>query len=87
MEPSPRPSRPWLPIFLRVMSSIQIDQRASNQRFTQPLVHHTDAEREWAYDCESHIGQLAAALDEGAKKGWTAVDMKRDWVSAFAAKA
>jgi len=43
------------------------------------LVRHTDAEREWAYDRESHIGRLDAALDEAKAKGWTVVDMKRDW--------
>jgi hypothetical protein len=43
------------------------------------LVHHTDAEREWAYDRESHIGRLDKALDEATAKGWTVVDMKSDW--------
>ncbi|MGD9785805.1 MAG: HAD family hydrolase [Hyphomicrobiaceae bacterium] len=43
------------------------------------IVHHTDAEREWAYDRNSHIGQLNVALDEAKAKGWTVVDMKNDW--------
>jgi phosphoglycolate phosphatase-like HAD superfamily hydrolase len=43
------------------------------------LVHHTDAEREWAYDRQSHIGKLDKALDEAQAKGWTVVDMKKDW--------
>jgi hypothetical protein len=43
------------------------------------LVHHTDAEREWAYDRSSHIGQLARGLDEAPKRGWVVVDMKQDW--------
>jgi phosphoglycolate phosphatase-like HAD superfamily hydrolase len=43
------------------------------------LVHHTDAEREWAYDRKSHVGRLDKALDEAAAKGWTVVDMKKDW--------
>ena len=43
------------------------------------LVHHTDAEREWAYDRDSLIGRLDKALDEARAKGWTVVDMKRDW--------
>jgi hypothetical protein len=43
------------------------------------LVHHTDAEREWAYDRESLVGRLEKALDEARAKGWTVVDMKRDW--------
>jgi phosphoserine phosphatase len=42
-------------------------------------VHHTDAEREWAYDRTSHIGKLDKGLDEAAAKGWTVVDMKTDW--------
>jgi hypothetical protein len=42
-------------------------------------VHHTDGDREWAYDRDSHIGQLARALDEAPKRGWTVVDMKTEW--------
>jgi phosphoglycolate phosphatase-like HAD superfamily hydrolase len=43
------------------------------------IVHHTDSEREWAYDRKSHIGRLDKALDEAGAKGWTVVDMKHDW--------
>jgi len=43
------------------------------------IVHHTDAEREWAYDRESSIGHLDQALDEANEHGWTVVDMKNDW--------
>jgi hypothetical protein len=46
-------------------------------------VHHTDAEREWAYDRKSHIGQLDKGLDEAAAKGWTVVSMKDDWKTIF----
>ena len=42
-------------------------------------VHHTDAEREWAYDRTSSIGRLDKGLDEAKAKGWTVVDMKNDW--------
>jgi phosphoglycolate phosphatase-like HAD superfamily hydrolase len=42
-------------------------------------VHHTDAEREWAYDRKSSIGRLDKGLDEAAARGWTVVDMKQDW--------
>lgn len=42
-------------------------------------VHHTDAEREWAYDRRSSIGRLDKGLDEARSKGWTVVDMKQDW--------
>jgi len=43
------------------------------------IVHHTDGEREWAYDRNSHIGHLDKALDEAQQKKWTVVDMKNDW--------
>ena len=42
-------------------------------------VHHTDGDREWAYDRNSSIGRLDKGLDEARVKGWTVVDMKRDW--------
>lgn len=48
------------------------------------IVHHTDAEREWAYDREGHIGQLNRGLDEGPDSGWLIVDMKNDWKTVFA---
>lgn len=48
------------------------------------LVHHTDAEREYAYDRTSKIGKLDKALDEANARGWTVVDMKRDWKKVFA---
>ena len=47
------------------------------------IVHHTDAEREWAYDRNSSIGRLDKALDEAQAKGWTVVDMKSDWKTIF----
>jgi phosphoglycolate phosphatase-like HAD superfamily hydrolase len=43
------------------------------------IVHHTDAEREWAYDRQSHVGRLDKALDAAPKAGWTVVDMRKDW--------
>ena len=46
-------------------------------------VHHTDAEREYAYDRESNIGQLDKGLDEAKAKGWTVVSMKDDWKRIF----
>jgi hypothetical protein len=42
-------------------------------------VHHTDIEREWAYDRKSSIGRLDKGLDEAQAKGWAVVDMKQDW--------
>ena len=55
----------------------------SGARFVA-LVHHTDAQREWAYDRSSHIGRLDKALDEAARGNWTVIDMKRDWARVFA---
>jgi hypothetical protein len=46
-------------------------------------VHHTDGEREWAYDRASSIGRLDKGLDEARAKSWTVVDMKRDWKRIF----
>ena len=43
------------------------------------IIRHTDAEREWAYDRESHVGRLDKALDAAAGSGWLVVDMKQDW--------
>jgi len=47
------------------------------------LVHHDDAEREWAYDRDSKIGHLDAALDEADAHGWTVVSMREDWHTIF----
>jgi phosphoglycolate phosphatase-like HAD superfamily hydrolase len=47
------------------------------------LVHHTDAEREFAYDRKSSFGRLDKALDEARTKGWCVVDMKTDWRRVF----
>jgi len=43
------------------------------------LVHHTDEQREYAYDRDSHIGKLDKVLDSALQGGWTVVDMKKDW--------
>jgi len=47
------------------------------------IVHHTDAEREYAYDRQSHFGRLDAALDAAALNKWTVVDMTKDWKIIF----
>lgn len=49
------------------------------------LVHHDDADREWAYDRESHVGKLDKGLDEGPGRGWTIVSMKDDWNTIYPA--
>ncbi|WP_390620379.1 HAD family hydrolase [Stieleria varia] len=47
------------------------------------LIHHTDADRESAYDRESSIGKLERGLDDARAKGWVLVDMKQDWSKIF----
>jgi hypothetical protein len=47
------------------------------------IVHHTDAEREWAYDRKASIGRLDKALEAAGPAGWTVVDMKSDWKTIF----
>jgi phosphoserine phosphatase len=47
------------------------------------FVHHTDAEREYAYDRKSHVGTLDKALDQAAANGWIIVSMKKDWRTVF----
>jgi len=47
------------------------------------IVHHTDAEREYAYDKKSHFGRLDVALDAAAVNRWTVIDMKKDWKVIF----
>ena len=47
------------------------------------IVHHTDAEREYAYDRQSHVGRLDIALRAAAVNKWTVIDMKKDWKVIF----
>jgi hypothetical protein len=47
------------------------------------LIHHDDAEREFAYDREFRLSPLAEALDGAGEYGITVVSMKRDWNTVF----
>ena len=47
------------------------------------IVHHTDAEREYAYDRDTEFGRLDKALDAATGDGWTVFDMKDDWKTIF----
>ncbi|QIE43796.1 HAD family hydrolase [Meridianimarinicoccus aquatilis] len=47
------------------------------------IVHHTDADREWAYDRDSHIGSLSRGLDESDARGWLLIDMAGDWANIW----
>jgi hypothetical protein len=60
--------------------------RTDGRRGLGLLVHHTDGEREFAYD-RQHVpsGQLNKALDEAAEQGWVLADMKADWNTVFPA--
>ncbi len=60
------------------LEMLQYTTSGSGLRFGA-LVHHTDAQREWAYDRKSPFGRLDKALDEANTKGWTLIDMKNDW--------
>jgi len=64
---------------------LQMMQWAASNTYKSFMLylHHTDAEREWAYDRESHIGRLDKGLDEAIEQGWTIIDMKRDWNSIY----
>jgi len=62
---------------------LQWTAAGSGARF-MGLVHHTDAEREWAYDRKSPVGRLDKALDEANAKGWTVANMKTEWKRVFA---
>jgi phosphoserine phosphatase len=47
------------------------------------IIHHTDAEREYAYDRQSTFGKLDKALNEAERRNWLVVDMKADWKKIF----
>jgi hypothetical protein len=64
------------------MQMLQYTTGGSGTRFGL-IVHHTDAEREWAYDRKSSVGKLDKALDTAPAAGWTVVDMKNDWKKIF----
>jgi hypothetical protein len=65
------------------LQMLQYTMGSAGARFAL-IVHHTDAQREWAYDRKSPVGRLDKALDEAQAKGWTVVDMKTDWKTIFA---
>jgi len=60
------------------LQMLQWTTAGSGKRFGL-IVHHTDSKREYAYDQKSHVGRLDKALVEARGKGWTVVDMKKDW--------
>lgn len=65
------------------LEMLQWTAAAPGPRFVL-IVRHTDGEREWAYDRTSSIGTLDKAWDEASARGWTIVDMRRDWKRVYA---
>jgi hypothetical protein len=61
---------------------LQWARGGAGERFAL-LVHHTDGEREWAYDRKSSIGRLDKGLDAAQAARWSLVDMKNDWKKIF----
>lgn len=66
------------------LEMLQWTAAGSGLRFAG-IVHHTDAEREYAYDRQSKVGKLDKALDAATVNGWTVVNMKTDWRQVFPA--
>jgi phosphoglycolate phosphatase-like HAD superfamily hydrolase len=64
------------------LEMLQWTTMAEGPRFGM-IVHHTDAEREFAYDRDSSVGRLDKALDAAPSAGWLVVDMKNDWNRIF----
>jgi phosphoglycolate phosphatase-like HAD superfamily hydrolase len=64
------------------LQMLQYTTEGDGARFAM-IVHHTDSEREFAYDRQSRVGKLDKALDEAVAKGWTVVSMKDDWKRVF----
>jgi hypothetical protein len=47
------------------------------------LLHHDDADREYAYDRRSPVGRLDKAWDEAVRRKWVVVSMKKDFKKVF----
>ena len=59
------------------LQMLQVTADGPGQRLAL-IVHHDDAEREFAYDRASHIGKLDKAWDEAKARNWVVVSMKSD---------
>jgi hypothetical protein len=65
------------------LEMLQWTTLAGDRRRFGLIVHHTDADREYAYDRNTHFGRLDVALDAARTNGWTVADMKSDWKEIF----
>jgi len=70
--------------FKKWVQMLQWTLAGSGRRLAM-LVHHTDAEREYAYDRDTHVGKLAKGIDDAKAEGWMLIDMKNDWKTVFSA--
>jgi hypothetical protein len=50
------------------------------------LVLHDDAEREYAYTCDTKVGRLCKGLKVAEESGWVLISMKKDWKTIFPEK-
>lgn len=64
------------------LQMLQYTAAGAGRRFCL-FVHHDDAQREWAYDRQSHIGHFDKGLDDAATRGWTIVSMQKDWTTIY----
>jgi hypothetical protein len=64
------------------LQMLQWTTAAPGARFAL-LVHHDDAEREYAYDRNDQLAKLDEAWDEAVARGWTVVSMKNDWARIY----
>jgi hypothetical protein len=64
------------------LQMLQWTTAGSGPRFAL-LVHHTDGEREWAYDRHSRVGRLDAALNAAIENDWTVASIRDDWAIVF----
>ena len=64
------------------LQMLQWTMAGEGKRFAG-LVHHTDSQREWAYDRKSNIGHLDKALDQATSDKWVVVDMATEWSRVY----
>jgi hypothetical protein len=63
---------------------LQVVTAGSGRRLGM-ILHHDDAEREYAYDRQSHVGRLDRGLNDAAQRGWHLASMRNDWAKVFPA--
>jgi phosphoglycolate phosphatase-like HAD superfamily hydrolase len=64
------------------LQMLQVTSAGEGKRLAL-IVHHDDAQREFAYDRQSHIGKLDKALDAAPANHWIVVSMQKDWKKIF----